>query len=605
MCQSEPINGLPASSGPGPPGGGCSSNGRSLVSPCLSAPSSIKSSGSVISPSSLPSSSNTSPIRMLSAPTTPSTVSFKTKTTSSVFQQKGSYQHRFQTYSSSSVVSSRLKTCAEFLHSKNKVPDSGKNTLSQQERPDSPDAAVIVAVVSKSDSPYTPSLDRVPRTNAANKRLRKDMNTSRSPSEQAILPPAKRTKQYLTNGYDDECSRDSVLSVISTCSDRPFSRNSDEIIIEKDISPSEKLATVADNSISIPPTEVKQEVASAPQQQPVRRSGRKRKKKVDENFTTYGLPHSAADPLRQKMAVIGASNSSRVKTTSELLFDLAEKKGDVRLARRASKLEERRGHQGDESIKRNKLEHMEKFLKSTPGPHSPSAAFSAHSPQDDDDDDICIIDVEDSDDEHHHRERAPGTESPEIVELTTPLPPLLVSHNPNSPLSNVDLLGITEHDTEEEILARLPALNLNDIQWDDEHGDLLGKVPSIAFSSGINPDDVDEDEIMSDSSSSDDNEMEAKVTGPEGEIVERSENNSNNNDKKTKRKKRLSPAEKLMKRSEQIDRHVVDTLHTTNVECQNGNFDMDGRFREWHELILQKGYQDAPLVVLPYVVAEF
>ena len=386
LCEADKgKNGLPSTTGPGPGGNW---NGRSSVSPCFS---------------SLPSSCNTSPIRVLSAPSTPSTVA--------------------QTISPSLLQA----------------------------------------------HPYTPCVDNVPRTNAANKRLRKDKDDSND------LPPAKKQRQYISNGCEDECIRDSVISVISS---------NDIIPVETPVETSQP-----------------QQKQQTPSQ--ARRAGRK-KKREDQG-----------SDLRQKMAaVIGSSNTTKVKTTSELLYELAEKKGDARLARRASKLEEREKDKDpspqNDSVDRNKQEHMEKFLKSTP------------QYDDDDDDEITIIEVED--------DSEPSSPAP----TPTLFAPVETS-NPHSPTSNIDLLGITVTDTEEEILARLPALRMDSI---------------------------------TDSPSPPPLREESEVGGKE-------------------------------------ETEHVERLHATCIDSQNGNFDMDGRFREWHELTLQKAYQDAPLVVLPYVVTDF
>ena len=50
---------------------------------------------------------------------------------------------------------------------------------------------------------------------------------------------------------------------------------------------------------------------------------------------------------------------------------------------------------------------------------------------------------------------------------------------------------------------------------------------------------------------------------------------------------------------------TIEAIHNQDIDDWTGNSDMDGRFREWHEPYLSRGYQDAPIVILPYVLTEF
>lgn len=467
-CQAECVNGL-SPRGPGPGGGPAAPNGRQSISPPFSAPSSIKGSAGGLSPCSLSSSGHTSPLfGRASAPTTPSTLASRVRTMSPSLSvvAKG--------YLSAVAAKARPQRSPQAAAAAAAPPSSSKAPLP----PPAP-----------ADPAYTPRVDQVPRTNAANKRLRKD-------EDAPPPPPAKRPRNNLSNGFEDECSRDSFGSVASVCRVSPPPR------------PAAKGAS--------------------------RKSGRRRKNAQDATGGSGAPGGPPPDPLRQKMAVIGAKASTKVKTTSELVAELARRKGDAVLARRASRLQEQfrphpEGGPGDgvdsDSVTQNKREHMEKFLKSQqPGPPIEEI-------DDDDDDEVTILEDEEED------ESEQTSTMPPTPVVTPPalgdLLPLVPASRPDSPPSNMDLLGISAAEGADDILARLPPLDLDAIVWD-----------------------------------------EAPCEGPCG-----------------------GP--------ERVETCLVQTLHTTNVDCQNGNFDVDGRFREWHEVIVQKSYQDSPLVVLPYVITDF
>ena len=140
------------------------------------------------------------------------------------------------------------------------------------------------------------------------------------------------------------------------------------------------------------------------------------------------------DDLSEKVSV---ARTKRVKTTQEILSELAERSGDVGLARRASQLppsqpppQPRRDALHD--LSRNKTAHIEKFLNSQ-GSRRRRAAITP----------IETIDLEEDSDTvpESGKEEAPPEPEPE----------------PPKPWP-----------TEAEILARLPPLDEDAIVWSDE-----------------------------------------------------------------------------------------------------------------------------------------
>ncbi|KAB7503192.1 Mediator of RNA polymerase II transcription subunit 26 [Armadillidium nasatum] len=523
-CQAESLNGF-VTRGPGPGGGsggggGSSSNGRQSISPPYSTISSFKGHGGGLSPCSLPSSGNTSPLGRVSAPTTPSTISFnRSRTVSPVMTIAKPPLSLISMQDKSKVLSPRLvmrspAISPQFLSSnaKPQSPSFSKTTLSSNYKRN--------AQESKIEATYLPSVDNVPKTNAANKRLRKPNEDSDSE-----LPPSKRSRNNLSNGFEqDECSRDSFCSIVSN--DR-ISRTS------VDGGGSASIISVSENSLPQPP------------QKSIRRSGRKKKNTQDLNSVSN--LNTEVDPLRQKMAVINATKClKKVKTTSEIVAELAQRKGDAVLARRASRLEERVKDRKDgeqhsplsrsdyDTVSQNKKEHMEKFLKSQPDPHV-----------EDDDDEITILDDDDAETEPTSTV-PPSPFNPTPIEIL----PFVPQSRPNSPPSNLDLLGIKPNESAEEILSRLPPIDVNAIEW---------------------------------SSSPEQIESQPKDSG----IMSSSDSESEESD--------VDDIRRLSRKADKVDPKIVHKLRTTNVEHQNGNFDMNGRFREWHEVYLQKSYQDAPL----------
>ncbi|XP_042878863.1 mediator of RNA polymerase II transcription subunit 26-like isoform X2 [Penaeus japonicus] len=492
------VNGA-AGSGPGPGGtgsGGMGGRGAGNGHPPTS-------------PSSLPSSGNTSP--GMSAPTTPSTLSQRTRPGSPTLTT--AQTTRPVKPASPALLRGRVLSpgSSPALASVSPAITPPLATPARpRSRPHSPAVNPSMRQQSRADaSSYAPSTENVAKTNTANKRLRKDEDESSSD-----IPVAKRPRNSVTNGFDED-SKDSFSSVFSNDCTAKFMSGSSE--------------------------------GSKPRRIANAHSLSKKRSVVSESSVVTNTP----DALRQKMPVLPmATKGSKVKTTSQIVAELAERKGDSKLAERASKLEEQQvrdlpgsgsttgmGRTTDLAVvTRNKMDHLHRFLSSQAGP-----AFEDYAGAGDDD-------------------RGSMSSETEGRGVSAPVsPPNVPSEAPPAVVmtpSNLDLLGVREDETAEEILARLQPIDRSSIVWDDPE------------------DQTETQEQEKEASGSDDSESEDEI-------------------------------EKLVQLSKQVPPDEVNRLHSTNLDCQNGNFDMDGKFREWHEVINKKGYQDDPLIVLPYVITDF
>ena len=491
------VNGA-AGSGPGPgPGGTARGSGNGHPQPN--------------SPSSLPSSCNTSP--GVSAPTTPSTLVQRTRTASPTLTT--AHSSRPLKPASPALLRGRvlspglnpaLASASPAITPPLAIPTRPRS------RPQSPSVNPSVRQPSRADaSSYAPSAENVAKTNTANKRLRKDEEDS------SDIPVAKRPRNNVTNGFDED-SRDSFSSIVSNECAKVTSGSSE-------CSKSRRIASI--------------------------NAALKRKSTVSDTLNTT----CTTDPLQQKMAAIPVSAKAfKVKTTSQIVAELAERKGDSKLAERASKLEEQHvrevnspgatlgmGRAADSAVvTRNKMDHLQRYLSSQSGP-----AFDEFS--------------EGGEEDRNSLSSETGVQESTSTPASPLAGPTLIPLPITTP-SNLDLLGVMNGETAEEILARLPPIDPSSVVWDD-------------------PDDQTE--------------------------AQEQEGRSGEHDEQDSGSESEDETEKLVRKSKKVPAEKVDCLHTSNLDYQNGNFDVDGKFREWHEVLVRKGYQDDPLIVLPYVITDF
>jgi len=407
------------------------------------------------------------------------------------------------------------------------------------------------------------SSENVAKSNTANKRLRKDEDYENSdiPNKRAknsIPPPS-----IITNGQvDDEWSRDSFSSVLSN--DNKFNQTSASSENSKNISKrtlnsgSTPVAPGKHKFPKQPPVTPKQEL----KQPPVTPKQEPKQPPITPKQETKSHKH---DSIKQETSKMSNIKSAKVKTTSQIVQDLANRKGDQKLAERAIKLDREEQLRelthavpstDPELITRNKREHMEKFLKS-----QPDAGFDS------------------GDDEKASWDGGVGASTTAAISPPPSpgggfVPPM--QFPVRTTVSNLDLLGVMPDETAEEILSRLPPIDLDSIVWDDEPEDEQQKL--------------------------DKPEVEGKVKKKK---KDGSGSESGQSDEGSDAESDVDETQRILEGASKVEKVVVETLHSTNMDCQNGNFDNDGKFREWHEVYNKKAYQDELLPVLPYVITDY
>ncbi|CAL4074653.1 unnamed protein product, partial [Meganyctiphanes norvegica] len=545
----EGVNGTTPSAGPAGPGSGAGPGGGGVGGVggnCGGGSGGGSSSAGAgnghppTSPSSLPSSCNTSP--GLSRPSTPSTIPSRSRTLSPTLTTSQAGVSKSKPYSPAlSGLNHGLSPAMSRPGPRSPcVSPSMANAKqrSKSQTPHSPAVNKLQSVESRADaSSYNMTVENVAKSNTANKRLRKDEDYENS----SDIPSFKRAKNsippssVITNGQvEDEWSRDSFSSILSN--DNKFNQTS---------ASSENNKNMPKRTLNSGSTPV---------------AGKHKLHKQTPITPKQEHKSHKHDSIKQDSNKMSSIKSAKVKTTSQLVQDLANRKGDQKLAERAIKLGEEQQMReltqvvpvtDPDVISRNKREHMEKFLKSHPdvgytegdvkSPYSSDGGVGAES--------------------------APAVSPP-------PSPGGLpsVQFPVRQIVSNLDLLGVMPDETAEEILARLPPIDLDSIVWDDE--------PEEEEKDGVKEETekVKKEEVKGSGSGSDE--------GSDGESE-------------------VDEYERLLEGASKVKPEVVDTLHSTNVDYQNGNFDTDGKFREWHEVFNKKSYQDELLPVLPYVITDY
>merc|ERR1711978_31465 len=72
--------------------------------------------------------------------------------------------------------------------------------------------------------------------------------------------------------------------------------------------------------------------------------------------------------------------------------------------------------------------------------------------------------------------------------------------------------------------------------------------------------------------------------------------------KKTRQRINSSSHSKKEQLSDGVKAAMVDELHAGQHESVNGNFDHDGAFKEWHEVVTKETVNGDLLYILPYSV---
>nr|CAD7423938.1 unnamed protein product [Timema monikensis] len=399
---------------------------------------------------------------------------------------------------------------------------SSSNTRLGASRPPTPSVQSKTPRRVKPESPILAS-DSVPKTHAENKRLRKDSpSIDGAPPRKLARPNGQLndSRGFVVHSQPDflgECSRDSFGAV----SDQGSS--SCEVI-------------------SAYINKVPQEIVQKP---PPKKRGRKKgsTKRALANLNASPQPVPSVDDI-VKEKIKSIARTPKVKTTQELLAGLQAKTcmsgsaGDERFVvgvpsssnNKASLVNcvfPDRGGSTYDDMTRNKTEHIAKFLQSQ------SAIIHV-------DDEPTLIDLTNSSSKFSNVDG--NNENPANLEKDDGIstPSRLSKEEPSSDGFGA-LSSMKQEETVEEILARLPPLNIDEIDWED---------PEPA--------------------TKDDEVTETCVT--EKDI-------------------------------ERLHKEHVNSLNGNVHEGVTRDED-DDRFREWHEMVSRRSYQGDLLHILPYVVID-
>ncbi|XP_063229908.1 mediator of RNA polymerase II transcription subunit 26 isoform X2 [Bacillus rossius redtenbacheri] len=370
-----------------------------------------------------------------------------------------------------------------------------------------------------------PVCDPVPKTHAENKRLRKESPTSDG------APPRKMPRPNgQLNVLDKKGLVNTQLDFLGECSRDSFGVDSDP----------------GSNSCEIIATFDKVPEVSVEQTLPKKRGRKKGSTKASaasRNTPSVSVPSVGDDDVKEKIASV--ARTPKVKTTQELLAGLRAKTCSVPVAEGAVPLSDSKTSLtncmfSDQSISRyddvsrNKTEHIAKFLQSQ----------SEVETIDDESSSVEILPCETVDVGCNSKVSAIVEDDDKDVSLgskkTTSSRPFAQSSS-SLPDKESSAVIREEQETLEEIMARLPPLNVDEIDWDDSELD-EGRVDDV--NRIVTDDQVD----------------------------------------------RLH--------SEHLE-GVNGTIHNGVLRE-----DDDDRFREWHEMVSKVSYRGDLLHILPYVVID-
>nr|CAD7407756.1 unnamed protein product [Timema poppensis] len=398
---------------------------------------------------------------------------------------------------------------------------SSSNARLGASRPPTPSVQSKTPRRVKPESPILAS-DSVPKTHAENKRLRKDSpSIDGAPPRKLARPNGQLndSRGFVVHSQPDflgECSRDSFGAVSDQGS------NSCEVI-------------------SAYINKVPQEIVQKP---PPKKRGRKKgsTKRALANLNASSQPVPSVDDI-VKEKIKSIARTPKVKTTQELLAGLQAKTcmsgsaGDERFVvgvpsssnNKASLVNcvfPDRGGSTYDDMTRNKTEHIAKFLQSQ------SAIIHVDEP--------TLIDLTNSSSKFSNIDG--NNENPTNLEKDDGIstPSRLSKEEPSSDGFGA-LSSMKQEETVEEILARLPPLNIDEIDWED-------------------PEPATKDDEVTDTC-----------------VTE--------------------------KDIERLHKEHVNSLNGNVHEGVTRDED-DDRFREWHEMVSRRSYQGDLLHILPYVVID-
>jgi len=418
------------------------------------------------------------------------------------------------------------------------------------------------------------NLDRVAKTNSANKRLRKDdsgfsdgLSASKRPSLANNISPPFGSNHGLANGVLEGCENSSDSG--RTFHDDLYNTNSNRLHAKQlpVIEPS--IATT--KSTEVPPAGLNRGAPSnGTSSATTKPSSKPEDKKNSRHF-------DVKDGLKDK--IVAAHSRAKVKTTAELIEELKARNcvtssnisprstavtshnNSSYLSPRLSSAtsynaspshSRRAGVLGqDEDVTRNKKELMDNFLKdsvivkrsSTPdGYNNASTSSGVYGGG-------RTVSPSVSKNNYHRFNR----ESPRPLEqktlATDRFSGLEEGYNvrTSSPISYQNADQVLLVDPVDEIMARLPPINLDEIIWSEDEAE-----PEV---------------------------REGEELEDEGKVEDVKDG-----------------AEEVPVTDEVVNRYIVE-----HWEGMNGNFDLNGEFKEWHEVLNRESFNGEPLPILPYV----
>jgi len=374
----------------------------------------------------------------------------------------------------------------------------------------------------------------VPKTNAANKRLRKEMledgDNVEIVGDDLHSPAAKKAKT--SNRSPPILLNGSVKTTTTKRCDNTVASNGHTTILDQD-----EMNCVRDRTTtSLPKPPLGTPTANNLNEDPMLTPSKTNNKRVSRKKQ---LEQEREHLLEQKL-LTARRQASKVRTTQELVQELALRSSTPTGPVKSSSVQ---------MVSETKTELMNRFFGSQNGNGT---------------------------NQHSDVLSPPLSDGP-------PSPSNVVKNGPNM-AKNTTLSSNTDSNKEsvEDILAQLPPIDVASV---------LAEINSeMQAENSSNHDDSGDT-----TGNGNDSEMESDQEEIEGLIPPV---------KKTRQRINSSSHSKKEQLSDGVKAAMVDELHAGQHESVNGNFDHDGAFKEWHEVVTKETVNGDLLYILPYSVID-